>query len=263
MKKIFIAALIVYLLCNIVLYLAQRKLMYFPTVEEVDTELTTVSINVAGEKVVAIVSNAKRQQSSDTAILYFPGNAENVWWVTEYMRQFFESHTVYYLNYPGYGGSEGTPTEQSLLAAAGALYQHAVQYHKNIILVGRSLGTGVAVDVASKHQVAAMILISPYDSIAKVAAGHYPVFPVRWLIKDQYDSLAKSQSIKRLNPDIDVLVFQGSADRVVPARHSDILTAAMQSEGISVTATEFDGYGHNNITEHPDFLSMMQEFFLQ
>jgi pimeloyl-ACP methyl ester carboxylesterase len=105
--------------------------------------------------------------------------------------------------------------------------------------MGRSLGTGVAVQVAAKRLVKAMVLVSPYDSIAEVAAATYPWLPVRWLVRHPFDSMAHAAAIK-----VPALIVTGSADTLIRPAHSKRLAKLW---GGPVETLELEGQGHNDI----------------
>src|SRR5262245_56636119 len=101
---------------------------------------------------------------------------------------------VLLLEYRGYGGNPGSPSETGLYADGRAALDFAAAQGvapNHWILLGESLGTGVAVQMAIEHHVAALILEPPYTSIADVAQSHFPLFPVWWLVRDRFDSADK------------------------------------------------------------------------
>ncbi|MGH7378363.1 MAG: alpha/beta hydrolase, partial [Candidatus Methylomirabilales bacterium] len=119
---------------------------------------------------------------------------------------------VLLLDYRGYGGSGGAPTEEGLYrdGEAAAAWVEA-QGLGPLVYVGESLGTGVAVEVALRRPPAALVLQSPFTSLTDVAARHYPYLPVRLLLKDRYESLEK---IARVS--CPVLVIHGDRDSIIP-----------------------------------------------
>lgn len=265
MKHLLITLLLIYLMLLILLYVFQRTLLYFPTVESVNTSYERIVVTSGELQINVLVDDLTTENpSTDHAIIYFGGNAESAWASAQQLSPVFVDHIVYYMNYPGYGGSSGKPTEDSLFNAANDLYRYVAESHAHITLVGRSLGTGVAMALASQHSVPKLVLISPYDSIASVAAGHYPIFPVRWLIKDKFDSLSRASEVKA-----DVLVLIASDDEVVPAKHSERLLEALQQRTVakevndqmpSVQSKVFPQYRHNNIDAHPEFDEVIRGF---
>ena len=128
-------------------------------------------------------------------IVYYGGNAEEVSWQAG--EPWPVDWSLALVNYRGYGQSEGKPSEQTLFADAeiafDALAARADVDRSRIVLVGRSLGSGVATYVASRRQVAGVVLISPYDSVTALAQRHYPFLPVRLLLKHPFDSLPRAR----------------------------------------------------------------------
>lgn len=127
--------------------------------------------------------------------------------------------------YPGYGPRDGALGESSLVADALqtiALAESA--YGAPLLLIGESLGAAVAAGAAARHaeQIAALLLITPWDRLEHVAAHHYPWLPVRWLLRDRYDSAAHLASFGR-----PVLVAVAEHDTIVPARFGIALHAAL------------------------------------
>ena len=116
--------------------------------------------------------------------------------------------------YRGFSGNEGKPTESGLYEDAKSakiwLNNNGVK-DKDIILYGESLGTAVAVDLASKHTFAGIILESPFTSMTRLAQKYYPIFPVKIILKDKFDSINKIQKIN--SP---LLVMHGEEDTIVP-----------------------------------------------
>jgi fermentation-respiration switch protein FrsA (DUF1100 family) len=134
---------------------------------------------------------------------------------------------VLLVEYRGYGGNAGSPSEEGLYtdgrAALDWLSSRGV-LSTSAILYGESLGSGIAVKLATERKVAGVILEAPFTSTTDVAASIYWMFPVRWLIWDRYDSLSR---IKEINAPL--LVMHGGADEVVPQAHGRaLLDAALE-----------------------------------
>ena len=141
-----------------------------------------------GARLVAWYGKAKPGQPT---LLYFHGNAGSLAVRAERIRRFMdEGWGVYMMTYRGYGGSTGSPSETANVADArlayGALVQEGVD-PASIILYGESLGTGVAVRLATERPAGGLILDAPYTSIVEVAAQAYPFLPVRYFLKDRYE----------------------------------------------------------------------------
>jgi fermentation-respiration switch protein FrsA (DUF1100 family) len=131
---------------------------------------------------------------------------------------------VLLLEYRGYGGNAGSPSEAGLVMDAQAglaeLRRRGVAANRTL-LWGESLGTGLAVRLGSENAVAAVLLDSPYTSIVDAAARQYPFVPVRLLLKDRFESVSRVPGIAA-----PILVMQGSADRLVPPAMGQAIAAA-------------------------------------
>jgi uncharacterized protein len=175
-------------------------------------------------------------------IVYFGGNAEEVTgWAPGAAS--YGTRALLLVNYRGYGRSQGTPSEKAIISDALETFDWALRRPdvdaSRVALMGRSLGTGVAVQVASKRPVRAAVLVSPYDSVAEVAAATYPWLPVRWLVRHPFDSMAHAASIK-----VAALIVTGTADTLIRPAHSKRLA---QFWGGPVEALDLEGQGHNDI----------------
>jgi len=134
---------------------------------------------------------------------------------------------VFVVEYRGFSGLAGTPSEEGLYADARAaldwLGAHGVP-STSTILYGESLGSGIAVKMATERSVAGVILEAPYTSTVDVAALNYWMFPVRWLMWDRFDSLARIKDIQA-----PLLVMHGAADTTIPqSQGRALLDAALE-----------------------------------
>jgi fermentation-respiration switch protein FrsA (DUF1100 family) len=126
--------------------------------------------------------------------------------------------------YRGYGGNPGSPSEAGLYADGRAALDFAAAQGvvpDRMVLLGESLGTGVAVQMAMEQHVAALILEAPYSSIADVAQSDFPLLPVWWLVRDRFDSMEK---IARVGAPL--FVVHGERDGTIPVRYGRALFAA-------------------------------------
>jgi uncharacterized protein len=143
--------------------------------------------------------------------------------IEELQRQ--TSRSVLVFDYPGYGKSTGTPSESGCYSSARAAYEwltgSAGINADRVLIVGRSLGTGVAVDLAGRVPCEALVLISPYTTLPEAGQFRCPVLPARWLMRNQFDSLSK---ISRCS--CPILLVHGTKDDWVPFDHSRRLFAA-------------------------------------
>jgi fermentation-respiration switch protein FrsA (DUF1100 family) len=150
-------------------------------------------------------------------VVMFPGKNSALRAERYRLSHFIEARMgVLMVAYRGYSGNDGEPSEEGLYTDARAaldwLQDRGVP-ESEIAIYGVSLGTGVATEMAAERDYAAVVLEAPYTSIVDVAASRFPIVPVRWLMKDRFDSLAR---IARL--DEPLLIMHGDRDRVIPQR---------------------------------------------
>jgi hypothetical protein len=241
-----IVALVYLGLCG-ALFLFQRNLIYFPQPRSPASGAVTLTLAADGAHVLVTV----RQRTGANALLYFGGNAEDVSYSLPGLSTAFPSHAIYLLHYRGYGGSSGKPSEAALFADALALFDKIRADHQNILVVGRSLGTGVAIYLASRRPVARLVLVTPYDSLQELAAQQFPYFPVRWLMLDKFESWRYARHIT-----VPTLVVAAEHDEVIPRTSTDALYKHFRN-GIS-TIKVLAGTGHNSISDSPDYLQLLK-----
>jgi pimeloyl-ACP methyl ester carboxylesterase len=147
------------------------------------------------------------------------------------------------VSFRGYAGSSGHPTEEALLQDGEAAYAFASERYPadRIIAWGFSLGTGVAVAVAAKHPVSKLILEAPYTSTADVAAGRFPIVPIRLLMRDQFHS---DQRIGQVTAPL--LIMHGTGDWVVPIQFGERLFALAHEPKQFV---RIEGGGHHTLDD--------------
>ncbi|MGA7383883.1 MAG: alpha/beta hydrolase [Methylocella sp.] len=209
----------IYVLTAAGMTIFQRRLQYFPDRRLVDPaqagmngvedlRLTTDD----GETLVAWYVPAK---DGHPLILYFHGNGGALADRVPRFRALTASGDgLLAISYRGYGGSTGSPTQKGLMADGETAYLEARARGyggDRIVLMGESLGTGVAIALAATHNAAALVLDSPYSSAVEVAAAHYAIFPVNWLMFDRFRSDLVIQNVH-----IPILVVHGDEDDVIP-----------------------------------------------
>ena len=198
------------------------------------------------------VENARA--STPVVLLYFGGNAEDVLYTARAASR-LDARAVVVVNYRGFGGSTGKPGQRALYDDGLAIYDYVTGRgvpREHIVVMGRSLGSGVASMLASARPVRAAVLITPFDSLAAVAAGHYPYLPVRLLLRHPFPS---ADWAKRTQAP--VLILAAQRDEVVPATHAHKLFEAWAGEK---QIRVLDGSGHNDIDAHPDYYRLINEF---
>lgn len=242
---IITTVVIIYLgLCG-VLFINQRNLIYFPQPRSINSG-TTLTLSTDDAQVLVTTN----QRKAPKALFYFGGNAEDVSYSLASFSNAFPDHAIYLLHYRGYGGSSGSPSETALFTDALALFDKVYAEHKNIMVVGRSLGSGVAIHLASVRPVARLVLVTPYDSLLEIAARQFPYFPVRWLLQDKYESWRYAELIT-----VPTLVVAAEHDEVIPRANTEALYKRFGAGVASFKVV--GGAGHNTISENPEYMRLL------
>lgn len=233
-----------------VLFLTQRSILFpipttartapqaagFPQAEE--HVLTTAD----GERVIVWHVPAR---SGHPVVLYFHGNGDFLaGFFGRFGRMISDGTGIVALSYRGYAGSSGRPSERGLLRDAAAAYAFAASRYgpERIVAWGFSLGSGVAVALASEHPIGRVILDAPFTSLVDVAASAFRFVPVRWLMRDPFHS---DQRIARLHAP--VLIMHGGRDVTIPVRFGEQLFALAHEPKQLV---RFPEGGHNDLDEY-------------
>lgn len=177
---------------------------------------------------------APSRTPSRATVLLAPGNAGSRADRTRLTRALTDAgFDVLVLEYRGYGGNPGTPSEEGLVADARAAYEHLVGPRRveprRIVLVGESLGGAVTARLATERSVGALVLRSPFTSLADVGARAYPFLPVRLLLRDRFPLLERIAAVR-----VRVVVVAGGADEVVPTAQSRAVAAASGASFVEV-----------------------------
>jgi len=217
--KIVAAIVSVYLLVALVMYMGQRRLMYFPDAKHVlpgHAGLANVSERIlnAPDGARNIVWYGKAKPGQPT-LLYFHGNGGGLAERADRIQRFMgQGWGIYMMAYRGYAGSTGYPTEANNIADARRAYDALVQEGvppSSIILYGESLGTNVATRMAAEKASSGLILESPYTSVLEIAVTDYPFLPVRLLLSDRYETDKVIPQVR-----VPVLILHGKQDDVIP-----------------------------------------------
>jgi len=245
LMMVMVAAVLFVGVCG-ALFAFQRSMIYYPQPRSNEHGITLMTLQVGAEKVMV----STRPQDGPGAVLYFGGNAEDVSQDMPDMVTAFPAHAIYLMHYPGYGGSSGSPSQKAIFAGALALFDHVHVDHPNLVVIGRSLGSGVAVWIASQRPVARVVLVTPYDSLGDAAAPLYPFLPVRWLLRDKYESWRYAPQVTAPTR----IVIAGD-DEVIPRSSSDRLRTRFK-DGIA-SSVVLPGVGHNTIQDSPSYWTLL------
>jgi pimeloyl-ACP methyl ester carboxylesterase len=241
-----IAAFVYIALC-LALFLAQRYFIYYPQPRSATAGNTTLTLNVDSARVLVDT----RRHTGPDAVIYFGGNAEDVSRSLPMLADAFPQRSLYALNYRGYGGSTGKPSEIALIADALVLFDRVYIDHSHITVIGRSLGSGVAVHVASERPVERLVLVTPYDSLAEIAASQFRYFPIRWLLLDKFESWRFAPRVSA-----PALLIAAQDDEIIPLASTESLYNRFPQS--RATLTVIRGVGHNSISESPEYLAALR-----
>jgi len=217
------------------LWLGQRWLIYFPDAQVLPPHLADLP---SAETVAFDTGDGLRLEGwfvhptappTGQTVIVFNGNAGNRADRAPLAASLVAmGHAVLLFDYRGYGGNPGLPSERGLRLDARAALAAVVGRHDvdpdRLVYFGESLGSGVAVDLAIHHPPHALILRSPFPSLTAVGQLHYPLLPVRWLLRDRFRTIDRIGTLG-----IPLLVVAGGADRIVPIDLSeDVYEAAAE-----------------------------------
>lgn len=233
--------------------LNQNSLIYFPATDK-------PSPHVFGQQDVEIISVKTSDglnlqgwykssgQKNAPVMLVFHGNAGHIGYRTHFFNSYLHRGIdVLLAEYRGYGGNPGKPGEQGFYSDAQAYISYLIQEMKydpkSVVLYGESLGTGIVVEMATRHAVGAIVLEAPYDTLVRLASTHHPYIPfLTYLMRDQYLSVYKIEDIS-----VPKLFLMAGRDVVIPNKHTQALyDAAIPPKKLHI----FPEAHHNNFYDY-------------
>lgn len=224
------------------IYTQQRSLIYYPQTHANPGVAPTVQLSREGERIAAYAV----ERPGARALLYFGGNGDDVSLGVTDIAAAFPDHSIYLLHYRGYGASTGKPSEQALIGDALALHDLVQKTRPDITLIGRSLGSGIATQVASQRQVKALVLVTPFHSILQIAQQHYPYLPTSLLLHDKYESWRHAPAISAPTH-----IVAAENDEVIPVDHAHGLHRHFRPGVARITV--IPGVGHNTISDRREY----------
>ncbi len=260
LRYIIILSLFFYLFLLGYVYFNQRNLLYHPSnnIEDIsyyDFE-GAQEIIISTQDGVKLQAWYKNPQDGGLMVVFFHGNAGNIADRIDKLKALAELGDGFIIpSWRGFGKSEGHPTKDGLLndAEATLKFLKSNGYDlKDIIMIGESLGTGIATKMATNYKFKGLLLLTPYTSIADRAGEIYPFLPTQLLTKDNFEVLSKIDLINQ-----PLLIIHGDKDDVVPLDHAmKIYNKAKEKKKIII----YPGAGHSNYN-YKDAFANMQEFF--
>jgi pimeloyl-ACP methyl ester carboxylesterase len=231
------------------MYATQRSQIYFPTPATDNAAADALWLESHGER----IKTWNVARPGGRALIYFGGNGEDVSGNVELFRAAFPDHSLYFVNYRGYGGSGGRPSESGIVADALLVYDHVSTHHPDVTVMGRSLGSGVATRVASERRPAKLVLVTPFDSLVNVARSHFGYLPVGLLMHDRYECARRARAVRA-----PVMIIIAEDDEIIPRSRTDALVAAFPASQLTVRV--IDGAMHNTLDYSREYLEAVGAF---
>jgi len=223
-KKMYILFLVilvslVYFFASLGLYIFQRDLLYHPTENNYGDDKLTVNIQevkiITDDNIDLLAWYHNKDINKFKTILFLHGNAGSLENRIHKINHFEDMNINFLLlSWRGFSGNIGKPTEKGLYQDARSAVKWLVKQgviEENIIIYGESLGTGITTEIAQNKNFAGIILETPFTSMVAAGKSKYPIFPIKLLLKDKYESDKKIKNIK--SP---VLIMHGEEDQIVP-----------------------------------------------
>lgn len=245
MKTAIISLLLAAFIMISIVWIFQRKLIYIPEVNRPTREACLAEdmdeVQLTTDDGLSLYAWYKKPKDKKTTIVYFHGNGGQLCGRMPLVRQFLNhGYGVLLLSYRGYGGNPGKPSEQGLYRDARAALHYVYERHSCAVVLGESLGTGVATQMATEFPVKGVILQSPYMSLVAMAKLHYP-----WVFIEPVDKFHSDQKIGHVTAPL--LVIHGEADNVVPYSQGKSLYALAKTQK---TLLSYPGKGHADLWQH-------------
>lgn len=237
----------VYVAICVAVWMFQRSLIYFPQPLAISRPATLLRLAVDDVEVLVSV----RPHAGPKALIYFGGNAEDVSLNLPAFTQAFPEHALYLLHYRGYAGSGGSPSEEAIQRDALALFDQVHAAHPQTVVMGRSLGSAVAIRLASQRPASRLVLITPFDSLQAFATRQFPYLPIKWLLKDRFESTTYAARIR-----VPTLLVAAEQDEVIPLSSTEALYRHFPP-GVA-TLKVIPDQGHNSISESPAYLPLLR-----
>jgi len=258
MKQVILISCVVFGIMMLFMYFWQRHLIYLPAKERPVPENYQADdmqvISLLTEDGLRLNAWYKAALKNQPTVLYLHGNAGHIGYRMPLARPLITAgFGVFLLEYRGYGGNEGFPTEAGLYEDGRAAMRYLLQQGikpSQIVLYGESLGTGVATQLAVESDVCAVVLQSPFTSLVDLARFHYPLILIKpW---DRFDSLKRIDSINAA-----LLVLHGTHDQIVPyAQALSLFKKAAEPKKM----LHFEQHDHHTLWNSDAFIDEVVDF---
>jgi hypothetical protein len=239
---------IAYVLGGVALYFLQDAILFHPLSLKRDHNYNfpephqDLRMGINDEDTISLVHFFSTDTVTKGVVLYFHGNKRNISWYARFMPYFTRhGYEVMMIDYPGYGKSTGKLTEKKLYEWAMKVYEIArLRFASDsIIIYGKSMGTGIAAQLASTQDCRRLVLETPYYDFPSVISHYLPIYPVRWMLHYKIPTHDYIKLVKA-----PVSIFQGTKDRLVTYSNAKRLKPLLKTTDEFIT---IEGGGHNNL----------------
>lgn len=258
-------AVVLYAVIGIAVYYLQDYFLFHPepltktkpySFEQPFTELNIPMEEGVNMNLVRFLPGADSNKPAAGAVLYFHGNKKNISHYAKYASNFTSrGFEVWMPDYPGFGKSTGTLTEEQLHEFARQTYKLARSRYSadSIFIYGKSLGTGIATRLATESATKTLILETPYYSISSLFSRYLPIYPVNRMIKMKFPTYQYIRQVRA-----PVLILQGTDDGVVPYSNASRLKKHLKPEDRFIT---IENGSHNDLTNFPLYKQVIDSVF--
>ncbi|HSU28996.1 MAG TPA: alpha/beta fold hydrolase [Chitinophagaceae bacterium] len=255
--KIFRIVFLIYIVLGMALYFLQDKIIFRPKKLaenfrfQFDIPFREINLPVSENKNLNIIQFTVPDSLCKGVVLYFHGNRSNVIRYAPFASNFTRmGYAVWMMDYPGFGKSTGKRTEQGLYDDALTLYKMAISQYAadSIILYGKSLGTGIAAQLASIRDCRRLILETPYYSMHALVKHYFFIYPTMPFTKY---TLPTHKYFEFVNAPI--TIFHGTRDGVIPYKQA----RQLQEVKPGIELITIDKGRHNNLTRFPLFIQKL------
>lgn len=256
--KILWIAILLYILACLYLYFNQDSLLFIPrkvsdttrnTLENYKENIENISITT-GDGIILKGWMVNKNPERKNIVIFFGWNNQEVSSMITESSTWKDWMTIL-MNYRWYWESEWIPSENNFYADAEKVYD-TISPTGKVVVMGRSIGTGVATYLATKRKVDGVILVTPYDSITSVAQENYPLLPIKLIAKYSFDSLSRAPIIK-----VPMMSIVASEDTIVPSWHAKALFEKWWGPKKEIIITWAN---HNSITKYDGYKNAVIEF---
>lgn len=261
---VLIITICLYLLACIFLFIFQERLIFHPqgisrqTIDDIkanNPDIEEINLKMKDGTNINGWFLRDHDNSNTKLFIYFGGNADEISSMIDDVKR-YKYWSFVLINYRGYGESNGTANEKNLCNDALEIYDYF--YNKKdlncskVVVMGRSIGSGVATYLAQNRKVDGIILATPYDSVLSVAQEKIPIFPVNIMLRNRFDSINRAPSI--IQP---ALIIVASEDKLIPPWHARKLS---DQWGGKVYIVEIAGEDHNSIVSSEEYWQSIDQY---